>query len=207
MPATKECVYAVHGFLGNPWEFFFIARHLREMGYDVIKWSHSSVTRPAREYASLLASALESALEEGSYHRVHLIGHSMGGVLVRGALTRLGPVVPPETRGRVVLLATPNLGAPMATSLASHLGQIIPALADLSEREDSYVNTLPEECGWEMGTLWTPHDHLVPPHSASPRWMPATARVSGLHSGILLSPAVAKMVGLFLSTGSFLGRG
>jgi pimeloyl-ACP methyl ester carboxylesterase len=193
----------VHGFMGSPWEFLFLSHHLRHLGYEVRSWGHASVTRPTREYAEMLASEVKSELDSSSFVRVHMLGHSMGGIVVRGALAMLGSAVPPRARGRVVLMATPNHGSPVATALSATLGGLVPALSDMSEDGESYANSLPGESGWETGAIWTPYDHLVPPHSASPSWVAASVRVSGLHSGILLQPEVARMVGSFLSTGSF----
>lgn len=122
---------------------------------------------------------------------------------MRGALTKLGSAVPPRARGRVVLMATPNHGSHVATASPAALGRLVPALSDMSEDGESYANRLPGECGWETGAIQTPYDHLAPPHSASPGWVAASARVSGLHSGILLQPEVARMVGSFLSPASF----
>lgn len=77
--ASKKCVYAVHGFMGSPWEFLLLSRHLRHLGYEVRPRGHTSVTRPTREYAAMLAADVESAFASSSFGRVHMLGRGMGG--------------------------------------------------------------------------------------------------------------------------------
>ena len=62
--------------------------------------------------------------------RIHLVAHSMGALVVREYLARGKP----ERLGRVVLLAAPNQGSPIAEPLKwKPLGRLIgPAVADSS---------------------------------------------------------------------------
>jgi pimeloyl-ACP methyl ester carboxylesterase len=201
--AASECVFAVHGFLGSSFEFIPLKARLQSAGYDVKLWGHGSVLRSTEEYAGLLAEAVQREMRTGDYSKIHFLGHSMGGVIVRGALQKMEGGVRAERRGRVVLLATPNQGSPVASFFTSSLGAIIPAVVDLSEAESSYANSLQGDYGWETGTVWTPYDHLVPEKSAKMNGSKDAARVDGLHSSILFKKELADKILCFLSNGSF----
>jgi len=198
-----ECVFAVHGFLGSPLEFFLIKNRLRDAGYEVRLWGHGSITRPIHQYAEVLANTIAETLMRNEFTKVHLLGHSMGGIIVRAAIVKLNQLIPPTQRGRAVLLAAPNRGSPVASFFAGKLGGLIPAVADLAEGPNSYVNSLPNDCGWEIGTIWTPYDHLVPEKSARMDGAAADAMVTGMHTGLLLKSDVAKMTISFLDNGRF----
>jgi len=61
-------------------------------------------------HAARLAAKARELDEDAAIERLHFVGHSMGAIVVRIALT----VTRPRKLGRVVLLAPPNRGARLA---------------------------------------------------------------------------------------------
>lgn len=179
---------------------------LEVLGYDVRLWGHGTVTRTVEEYAETLARYIISVAATEDYAKIHLVGHSMGGVIAKGALRKLDGAIEPGRRGRVVLLATPNQGSPVAGFFAGYLGGIIPAVADLADSELSYANSLRGDSGWETGAVWTPYDHLVPESSARMNGARDAVQVDGLHSSILFKKDVANLVSSFIASGKFTGE-
>jgi pimeloyl-ACP methyl ester carboxylesterase len=68
-----------------------------------------------------LADLIEAAYEENGGNPVNLLGHSMGGLMIRASLMKHGKRLWPKI-GRVVFVATPHYGSPaIAGYLKNHL--------------------------------------------------------------------------------------
>lgn len=94
-----ETIVLVHGLWMHGLAMRVIQRRLERCGYDVRAYSYSTVRCSLDENAERLARHIE-ALGCGP---VHLVGHSMGG-LVALAAARL---LPSALRGRIVMCGTP----------------------------------------------------------------------------------------------------
>ncbi|HMN97743.1 MAG TPA: hypothetical protein PKC43_14830 [Phycisphaerales bacterium] len=116
---TERVVVLVHGLDEPGWIWDDLAPALCEQGFSPIAFEYPN-DGPVSVAAECLGAAL-TALRQRGVERVDLVGHSMGGLVVRDALTR------PELYGgdgrgnpalpvvdRVILVATPNHGAPVA---------------------------------------------------------------------------------------------
>jgi pimeloyl-ACP methyl ester carboxylesterase len=104
MPAAHTVVL-VHGLWMHGAAMRIMQSRLQRCGYEVLAYSYATVRCDLTENATRLAAYLEELGRNG----VHLIGHSMGGVLAISAAQRLNPAI----RGRIVLC-----GAPYADSFA-----------------------------------------------------------------------------------------
>ena len=82
---------------------FLLARRLRRHGFAVHAFSYPSARADLTANAARLARFLD-ALDAAT---VHLVGHSLGGILIR-ALFHFHPNRKP---GRIVTLATPHGGS------------------------------------------------------------------------------------------------
>jgi hypothetical protein len=77
---------------------------LRRRGFGhMTTMNYSILTGDVRVAAAQLAEEIEAIVAETGYERIHVVGHSMGGLIARYYVTRLG-------RGR----AGPHAGAPWA---------------------------------------------------------------------------------------------
>ena len=104
---NKEMIVLVHGLWMRGWVMIWWARRLRRCGFRVVTFSYFSVRRPLSENAlhlSRYVADLDAA-------RIHLVGHSLGGLV---ALQMLATYPDPRI-GRVVLA-----GCPYRTSFAAN---------------------------------------------------------------------------------------
>jgi pimeloyl-ACP methyl ester carboxylesterase len=103
-----------HGFLANRYFMIPMERHFTRRGYEVHNRTYPSRRKLIEEHAQDLAEELRrldaDLRRSGEPYELHAITHSMGGLILRYALTRLD--VPPVKRA--VLFAPPNQGAATA---------------------------------------------------------------------------------------------
>jgi pimeloyl-ACP methyl ester carboxylesterase len=107
-------VLLVHGFGGTKSSWSFVARTLRARGLTVEAITYTPFRTSVEQLADRLAVEVERMLSQTGADKVHLVGHSLGGVVIAQAIAggRLTGQV-----DRVVTLAAPFGGSPWANLL------------------------------------------------------------------------------------------
>ena len=106
-------VLLVHGLGRTPVSFIRLGRALRRCRCETCSFPYAAFAEPVESIVARLAARLERLGAAGEYA---LIGHSLGGLLLRAALPRLHGPLPRH----LVMLGTPNR-PPRAARLASAL--------------------------------------------------------------------------------------
>lgn len=106
--ADQEAVVLVHGLGRTERSMAVLAQRLRWAGYDVTAFGYDSRLAPVARQAEALAETVARCCREAG--RVHFVGHSLGGIVIRTFLA----ASPPESLGRVVLLVPPSRGSELA---------------------------------------------------------------------------------------------
>jgi pimeloyl-ACP methyl ester carboxylesterase len=201
-------VVVVHGLWLNGLEFFLLRDRLTAAGFDPATFRYQSTHATLADAADALAARL--AAFDGT---VHVVAHSLGGVVALEALTRRSDLPP----GRVVLLGSPVQGSRAARAIGAWgVGpQILGALAmtELAvpqarqwngQREIGVIaGSRSAGLGRLFASLPTPNDGTV---AADETRLPgATSQIvlDVSHTGMLFSSAVAAATVQFLATGSF----
>ena len=112
--AAGTPIVLVHGLVDNRSIFTLLRRALRRRGFGrVMTLNYSPLTQDVRTVAQRLGALIERTCEETGYERVHVVGHSLGGLVARYYVQRLGG------DARVHTLCT--LGSPHAGTSAARL--------------------------------------------------------------------------------------
>ena len=159
----KPLVITLHGFLGQSRLFFRIRSALERAGYNVRDFNYPmKLSLPLCGQA--LAEFTEEARRQTGASSVHFVGHSLGGIVIRAALSQASCPVELKT-GRVVQIAPPNLGSEFGRRIASvpvlrqSLLRLADALTDI-EKQKPRPTTQATVMASELRELSAGHDVL-----------------------------------------------
>jgi hypothetical protein len=111
-------ILLLHGFACNRAVFTLLRRGLRRRGFaHLVAMNYSPLTTEVREAAEALAERVEEVCAETGARRVHVIGHSLGGLIGRYYVQRLGGDRRVDT---LFTLGTPHQGTFVARLLTCH---------------------------------------------------------------------------------------
>ena len=155
--AAGTPILLVHGLVDNRSVFTLLRRALRRRGFgQVLSLNYSPFTSDVRSAAERLAHLVESTCEQTGYERVHVVGHSLGGVVARYYVQRMGG------DARVHTLCT--LGSPHAGTWAAHLlpSRLVRQLRPGSDLMDELAAPAPG-CRTRFVAFWSDLDQLIVP--------------------------------------------
>ena len=203
MTAPWECVSLVHGFLAHPLMMTVLGHRLDRRGYLTRPWGYWNMRRSILEHAEAFSGELARLDADRAVGTIHLVTHSMGGIIARAALERFRP----RKLGRFVMLAPPNRGSFVATATVGVLGRLFKPVTELTTAPDSLVNSLGMPTGVDVGVIAASLDALVAPESTRPDVPHAHVTIACLHSSLLFRRDAADLVAAFLATGEFPQQG
>jgi len=160
--AAHPPVLLLHGFVDNRSTFATLRRSLREHGWTQIQaLNYSPLIGDIRTAAELLGRHVEEVCAHTGRRRVDIVGHSLGGLIARYYVQRLGG------DGRIrtlVTLGTPHSGTRAVPALAPHpiIRQMRPGsevLAELAEPSPG--------CRTRFVAFWSDLDQLMIPVEAA----------------------------------------
>ncbi len=218
MPATVgrsqkarsgAAVVLIHGFWLNPAWMAPLGRRLARHGLE--PWHHRyATTRHGPGAAAAGLAACVAALRARGRAPVHLVGHSLGGLVALAAL-RAGLDL---GGGRAVLLGTPARGSAVARRLRRRgLGWLMGAMAEVLAagipRHEGPVEvgviagTLDLGAGRLLGGYDGPGDGTVALAETRLEGAAGEVALRASHLGLLFSPRVAGAAAAFLRSGRF----
>jgi pimeloyl-ACP methyl ester carboxylesterase len=192
-------VALVHGYLANRLMMASLAGRLKRHGFAPSPWGYWNPACSILVHADRFARRLEALDADREVDVLHVVTHSMGGIIARAALDRYRP----RKLGRVVMLAPPNRGSFVATRAAGTFGRFLKPVIELSTADDSLVNTLPMPPDLDLGVIAAEHDALVSEASTRPDAPHDFVALPTWHTGLLFSRETADLVADFLATGRF----
>ncbi|MFC1512049.1 esterase/lipase family protein [Candidatus Latescibacterota bacterium] len=211
---SYELVVLIHGFGRTSRDMRFLKRYFEKRGYSVYAPTLPTFFRSVDDCAGILAEKLAEQDRIGSVDRVHFVGHSMGGLILRRFLAQ--NTVP--NLGRCILIGSPSGGTPLGAMVKKYL----PPLTWISPVYRSFQpggipiplprNDPPPDFGAIAGCgsglflgrlIEGPNDGRVPVGSVTFEGMTAFIVLPYHHEEIHYQHKTAEVIEWFLTTGRF----
>jgi pimeloyl-ACP methyl ester carboxylesterase len=207
-PAAAGRVVLVHGLWMNSLALVPMHAHLARRGFRVTRFGYASVKRVPDHNSQRLARLVESLPDDP----IHLVGHSMGGVMILQVLKKWSD---PRVR-RVVLLGSPVTGSRAGRDLSRSaggrwmLGRSLPLWSDTQTPQAPpgveigvIAGDVPLGLARLFARLPKPNDGVVAVEETRVDGAADALVMRVNHTGMILSPAVAGQVCAFLKEGRF----
>ena len=154
--AATTPIVLIHGIVDNRTIFTMMRRGLRRRGFGCIRsFSYGPHTNDLRATAERFGAFIEDLVEETGSDRVQVIGHSLGGLIARYYVQRLGGDARVQT---LVTLGSPHQGTLAARLLPNKLvRQLRPGSDVLNELAE------PSSCTTRMLAFYSDVDQLIVP--------------------------------------------
>jgi len=208
---VPDQVILLHGLWMRGFALAMLDKRLIGAGFEVHRFDYLSVAASQEHILDQMHAQMRELGEQG--HTVHLVGHSLGGLLAMRACSDIAVPLPP---GRIVCLGSPLLGSSAARGLAAwgHAGEaLLGHNRDLlqrgferwdAERDVGVIaGRLPLGLGNLLGHLDGAHDGTV---AVAETRLPGIADhcvIESNHMGLLFSAEAAHCTAAFLRTGHF----
>jgi pimeloyl-ACP methyl ester carboxylesterase len=210
--AEKDVVVLLHGLGRTKTAMWLLAARLEDAGFRVERIGYDSLTQSPDEILTEVSRKIDACCA-GHRQKIHFVGHSLGGLVIRAYLQEHRV----EHLGRVVLVGTPNQGTELVDRFRDNclfplLGPTTAALgtddASLPRRlSDPYypvgVIAGVNDSGRNDHILPGRDDGLVPVESTRLEGMTDFIEVESAHSMMRYDKEVAGQVIAFLKRGAF----
>lgn len=196
---SSQSVILLHGLGAIRLVMSRLALILRRSGYDVSNWGYRSTWGSIDSHAKAFQDRFGQALYGGIGRRLHIVAHSMGGIVARRVIADRRPV----NLERMVMLGPPNSGSHVARRLAGPLGRVCRPLRELSDAPNSYVRRLEEPRDIEIGIIAAALDRVVKLDSTSLACQSDHIVLPGHHGMLPWRRDTANQVIHFLQSGRF----
>ena len=213
----EESVIVIHGFGHRARSMETLAQAINNAGYEVRNVGYESINESLDSVQEEVFGKFDQYISENPDKKIHFVGHSLGGLLVRAYLaqTKLNNL------GSVILMGTPNKGTQLVKQYEdkwyfSWLGAV---LYDLGIDNSQFLETLQAPyytvgviagskpySKWSADYLEGDHDGLVTVESAKLEGMNDFIEIDVNHSRMKRDPRVIEQVIYFLKNSKFKKR-
>jgi pimeloyl-ACP methyl ester carboxylesterase len=159
--AARIPVVLVHGLVDNRSVFSVMRRGLRHRGFtQICTWNYSPLLTDVARGAGDLGARIEQVCEQTGHDRVHVVGHSLGGLIARFHVQRQGGDRRIES---LVTIGTPHRGSVLAHVMPTPLvRQLRPGSPVLRELEEPAAG-----CRTRVTAIYSDLDQVVVPTNAA----------------------------------------
>ncbi|KFA98483.1 Alpha/beta hydrolase family protein [Vibrio mediterranei] len=218
-------VVVVHGLARSAWSMQNMSKGIAKQGYQVCVVDYPTLRQPIENTLAESAKELSRCIDEFNHSKnlvtnqskIHFVGHSLGGLVIRSYLAQHPDFVDSSEMGKVVFVGTPNHGSDVADFFSDTwmLSLVGGTAESLTTSPNSFPNSLPTpnyDFGVIAGTQSYPvfsgmfsksNDGLVSVESTKLDGMRDFIEVDIKHDRLRRDPYVTSLVLNFIETDKF----
>jgi pimeloyl-ACP methyl ester carboxylesterase len=151
-------VLLLHGLFNNRASWFWFKYKLRQQGFNTLATINLSSWHNEEVLTELVAKKVDELRHRLGVTKVHLVSHSMGGIIARNYLQQRGGAAKVE---HCICLGSPHLGSKLAPFALSPLGRVLIPGSDFLRR----LAAAPQPEGVTMTNIFTVKDNMVLPNA------------------------------------------
>ena len=180
---TGVPVIFLHGLFHNRSAWLWFKYRMRRRGLTDLYTINLPSWKDVETLTERVAMLVDELRQQRGIEKVHLVGHSMGGVIARNYLQIRGGA---EKVERCILLGTPNSGSKMVSFVVTELGKnLMPGSPFLTK-----LNTQPFPKNVEITNIFSRHDNMVIPYEHAILDNQSNVELTGVgHVTLLFHPA------------------
>ncbi|MFO7576956.1 MAG: alpha/beta fold hydrolase [Pelovirga sp.] len=153
-------ILLLHGLFVNRACWIWFKSRLKRQGFENIVTLNLSGLHSEEVLTELLAKRIDELRHRLGVNKVHLVGHSMGGIIARNYIQRRGGR---DKVDRLVCLGTPHHGSKLTPFSFMPLGKLLMPGSDFLNR----LNAEPPPAGVQFTNIYTRKDNMVLPNSST----------------------------------------
>ena len=164
--ATGNTVVLIHGWALRASSMQDLANGLAERGFDTYSYDYPTSKCDLSRHCDIFLSKFRDLMRQlPDNEKIHILTHSMGGLVIRGALAEMTSRECHRIRA-IVMLGPPNHGSALAS--IPIIDNFNHSLKDMRPDDDSFVNNIPSPA-WlpPVGIIAGRFDEKVPLESTS----------------------------------------
>lgn len=181
-------VIFLHGLFHNRAVWLWYKFRLRRHGLTDLYTINLHIWKDVETLTERVAMLIDELRHQRGIEKVHLVGHSMGGVIARNYLQIRGGA---EKVDRCILLGTPNSGSKMVSFVVTSLGKnLIPSSPFLNN-----LNAQPFPNKVHLTNIYSRHDNLVLPFESCLLKDQHNVELTGIgHNALLYHPTAFRAI-------------
>ena len=177
-------VILLHGLFQNRSTWLWMKYRLRRKGITDLYTINLPAWKDVETLTERVAKLVDELRQLRGVKKVHLIGHSMGGVIARNYLQIRGGA---EKVDRCILIGAPNAGSKLVPFVVTNLGKnLMPGSPFLTN-----LNAQPYPENARLTNIYSRHDNLVLPFENAILEKQTNIEIASVgHNALLFHPAV-----------------
>lgn len=157
-------VLLLHGLFNNQASWFWMKLILRRNGFHNLVTMNLSSWHTEERLTELVAKRVDELRHSLNVDKVHLLGHSMGGIIARNFIQLRGGAAKVD---KCICLGSPHAGSKLAPFTVTPLGKVLVPNSDFLKR----LAEAPAPEGPKMTCVYSSKDNMVLPiESARLHW-------------------------------------
>lgn len=181
-------ILLLHGLFNNRASWFWFKRFLRKEGFNNIATINLSSWHNEEVLTELVAKKVDELRHRLGVDKVHLVCHSMGGIIARNFIQLRGGAGKVD---RCICLGSPHLGSKLTPFTLAPLGNVLIPGSQFLQR----LTAAPAPTGVRTTNIYTTKDNMILPNANTRLPWGEAVELDGMgHTGLIYRQAALRAV-------------